>query len=62
MSKIIAFLKDESGASAAEYVIIVAVMGTAIAAGGLVFGQDLSTALSDIGGKLSAAGSSFSLS
>jgi pilus assembly protein Flp/PilA len=49
MSKIISFLKDETGAAAAEYVIIVAVMGTALAAGATVFGNDLSSALGSIG-------------
>jgi pilus assembly protein Flp/PilA len=49
MSKIIEFLKDECGAAAAEYVLIVAVMGAAIAAGATVFGNDLSSALGDIG-------------
>ncbi len=49
MSKIVSFLKDESGAAAAEYVLIIAVMGTAIAAGAAAFGGQLSTALGDIG-------------
>ena len=37
MSKFVAFLKDESGASAAEYVLILALIGTgiAVAAGNL---------------------------
>lgn len=37
MSKFLAFLKDESGASAAEYVLILAIVGTgiAVAAAGL---------------------------
>lgn len=49
MSKIIAFLKDESGAAAAEYVLIIAVMGVAIAAGAGILGNNLSTAMTDIG-------------
>ncbi len=32
MSKIVSFMKDESGASAAEYALILAVVCTAIAA------------------------------
>ncbi|WP_312162160.1 Flp family type IVb pilin [Phenylobacterium sp.] len=37
MSKFVAFLKDESGASAAEYVLILAIIGSgvALAAGAL---------------------------
>jgi pilus assembly protein Flp/PilA len=61
MSKIVAFLKDESGAAAAEYVIIIAVMGTAIALGGAAFGTDLSSALDSIGTKISTAGTNFTL-
>jgi pilus assembly protein Flp/PilA len=37
MTKFVAFLRDESGASAAEYVLILAIVGTVIvtAVGGL---------------------------
>ena len=49
MSKIVAFLKDESGAAAAEYVLIIAVMGLAIAAGATLLGNNLSTAMGSIG-------------
>jgi len=49
MSKIVNFLKDESGASAAEYVLIIAVMGVAVAAGATTLGNNIQTALGDIG-------------
>jgi pilus assembly protein Flp/PilA len=42
MSKIVAFLKDDSGASAAEYVLILAVIGTAIAAAAGTLGTSIS--------------------
>ncbi|MGV3512812.1 MAG: Flp family type IVb pilin [Novosphingobium sp.] len=43
------FLRDESGASAAEYVILTGVMGALIAAGTYTFGTDLKTALGSSG-------------
>ena len=45
MSKFNAFLSDESGASAAEYVLILAIIGSAIAASALAFGNAIATAL-----------------
>lgn len=39
------FLRDESGAAAAEYVLILAVIGGGIAAAGLAFGGSISAAL-----------------
>jgi pilus assembly protein Flp/PilA len=46
MSKIISFLKDESGASAAEYVLILAVIGTGVVAGATLLGNSISSSLS----------------
>jgi pilus assembly protein Flp/PilA len=43
------FLKDDSGAAAAEYVLIIAVIGGLVALGGAAFGGSLSTALTTIG-------------
>ena len=45
MNKFAAFLRDESGASAAEYVLILAIIGSGLAAGMLAFGNSISTAL-----------------
>lgn len=49
MSKFVAFLKDESGASAAEYVLILAIIGSGIAAAAVTFGGSISTALGKAG-------------
>lgn len=43
------FLRDESGASAAEYVILVGVLGALVAGGTFLFGTSLKTALTDQG-------------
>ena len=45
MSRFKAFLRDESGASAAEYVLILAIIGTTIAVSVTAFGNALGTAL-----------------
>lgn len=45
MSKFVAFLNDETGASAAEYVLILAIIGSAIAAASLAFGASIGSAL-----------------
>ena len=45
MAKLVAFMREESGASAAEYVLILAVIGTAVAAACLVFGTAISASL-----------------
>ena len=49
MSKFVAFLKDESGASAAEYVLILALIGTGIALAATNFGDSLGDALDRAG-------------
>lgn len=43
------FLADESGASAAEYALILAVVGVAIGAGALVLGQNVATSVNNAG-------------
>jgi pilus assembly protein Flp/PilA len=43
------FLADESGASAAEYALILAVLGVAIVAGAISLGGAIGEALSDAG-------------
>jgi len=47
MTKFQAFLNDESGASAAEYVLILAVIGSAVAAGALLLGGAIGGALNN---------------
>lgn len=47
MSKFTAFLTDESGAAAAEYVLILAIIGSAIAGSALAFGTAIKGAIDD---------------
>lgn len=41
------FVMDESGASAAEYALILAVIGTAIVVGALALGGEIGAAMTD---------------
>ena len=43
------FMTDENGASAAEYALILAVIGTAIVAGAIFLGQSIGGAMNDAG-------------
>ena len=45
MSKFNAFLRDESGAAAAEYVLILAIVGTAIAGAAILLGEAISNGI-----------------
>ena len=47
MTKFVAFLNDESGASAAEYVLILAIIGSAIVAAAALLGTAISGALNN---------------
>ena len=51
------FLKDESGASAAEYALIIAVVGVGIGAAALVLGQNVSQAVEDAAEEVGLCGS-----
>jgi pilus assembly protein Flp/PilA len=55
MSKINTFLKDESGASAAEYVLILALVGLAIIVGAGLLGGALNTAMTTTSTTISGA-------
>ena len=46
---IYSFLRSRSGAAAAEYALLLAIIGAGIAAGILVLGADISSALSSAG-------------
>jgi pilus assembly protein Flp/PilA len=61
MLKILNNLKSsKSGASAAEYALIIAVMGGFVVGGASLFGQSLTNAMSQTGAALDAeAGNSF---
>ena len=45
MTKIVAFLRDESGASAAEYALILAIVGAGIAGAAFTLGGTISNAM-----------------
>jgi pilus assembly protein Flp/PilA len=49
MQKIIAFLRDEDGASAGEYALILAIIGSAVAIASFALGNNISTGLGVIG-------------
>jgi pilus assembly protein Flp/PilA len=49
MNKFTAFLRDESGASAAEYVLILTIIGTTLAVGVAALGNAIGKALTDAG-------------
>ena len=46
---------DESGASAAEYALILAIVGSAIVAGALFLGSSIATEMNEAGTKVSAS-------
>lgn len=50
------FLRDESGASAAEYALILAIVGTAIAVASLNLGNAISGAVNDAATCISSNG------
>jgi len=54
MSKFVAFLNDESGAAAAEYVLILAIIGSAIATAAVAFGTTIADALGRAGAVIAA--------
>ena len=45
MTKFLAFFQDETGASAAEYALILAIVGVGIAAAAIVLGTSIGTAM-----------------
>jgi pilus assembly protein Flp/PilA len=48
------FLKDESGASAAEYALILAVVGVAIGGAALLLADEISSAIGDSAARVDA--------
>jgi pilus assembly protein Flp/PilA len=54
MNTLIKMLKDESGASAAEYALILAIVGTAIALAAIYLGNTISTAVNSAGDCINA--------
>ncbi len=51
----IKMLKDESGASAAEYALILAIVGTAIAIAAVLLGNSISGAMNEARGCIDSA-------
>lgn len=49
MINFVKMLKDESGASAAEYALILAIVGTGIAIAAINLGTSISTAMNEAG-------------
>jgi pilus assembly protein Flp/PilA len=47
-SFVVSYFRDESGASAAEYALILAIVGAAIAAASLTLGTAISTAINKV--------------
>jgi len=45
MSKVLAYLTEQDGASAAEYALILAIVGAAIAAAAIFLGSTIATAI-----------------
>ena len=57
MAKFINMLRDESGASAAEYALILAIVGSAIALAAIFLGGTISSALNEASTCISSNGS-----
>lgn len=57
MSTFIKMIKDDSGASAAEYALILAIVGSAIAAAAIFLGGTIATAINDAATCISSNGS-----
>jgi pilus assembly protein Flp/PilA len=56
MTTFVRMLKDNSGASAAEYALILAIVGTAIAGAAIYLGNQIGTAMSSAATCISSAG------
>jgi len=56
MTTFIKMIKDDSGASAAEYALILAIVGSAIAAAAIFLGSTIATAINDAATCISSNG------
>lgn len=56
MPKIVAYLNNESGASAAEYALILAIVGAAIAAAAIFLGNTIAVAVNTAASCISSQG------
>ncbi len=57
MSNLSAYLSQEDGASAAEYALILAIVGAAIAAAAIFLGQTIASAVNSAASCISSKGS-----
>jgi pilus assembly protein Flp/PilA len=55
MEKLIRFFKDEEGATAAEYALLVALIAVAIIAGAVALGTSINGKLSNVAGSISGS-------
>jgi pilus assembly protein Flp/PilA len=56
MSKVLAYLNEQDGASAAEYALILAIVGGAIAGAAIFLGNQIATAVNNAGNCISSKG------
>lgn len=56
MTKIMSYLLDENGASAAEYALILAIVGVGIAAAAIALGTSISAAMEDAADCITSTG------
>jgi pilus assembly protein Flp/PilA len=57
MSKLIAYFNEQDGASAAEYALILAIVGAAIAAAAIFLGNTIASAVNSAASCISSQGS-----
>ena len=60
MSRLVSFFNDESGASAAEYALILAIIGAAIALAAIALGNAVATAMNRASNCVASNGSTYS--
>jgi pilus assembly protein Flp/PilA len=58
MSKFLSYLGEQDGASAAEYALILAIVGAAIAAAAIFLGNTIASAMNSAASCISAQGNS----
>ena len=56
MSKVMSYIRDENGASAAEYALILAIVGAGIAAAAIALGGSIATAINKAGTCITTGG------
>lgn len=54
MRKIVSYFQDESGAAAAEYALILAIIGAGIATAAVTLGKDIASAMNSAGSAIAS--------